>query len=37
MGSLTLKRNNLFQKKHNEEATDRFAARRLIFKLQQKV
>ena len=37
MDSLTLKLHNFFQNKSNREATYSFAARPLIFKLQQEV
>ena len=37
MDSLTLKRHNPFQNKHNRKATYSFAPRPLIFKLQQEV
>ena len=33
---MTLKRHNVFQNKSNRKATHSFAARPLIFKLQQK-
>ena len=36
MGSLTLKRHNCFQSKNYKKATQSFAPRPLIFKLQQK-
>ena len=35
MDSLTLKRRNSFQNEKNRKATQRFAPRPLIFKLQQ--
>ena len=37
MDSLTLKCHNSFQNKNNRKATDSFAPRPLIFKLQQEV
>ena len=37
MDSLTLKRHNAFQNENNRKATQSFAHRRLIFKLQQEV
>ena len=37
MDSLNLKRHNSFQNKNNRKATQRFAPRSLIFKLQQEV
>ena len=37
MDSLTLKRHNSFQNYNNRKATDSFAPRPLIFKLQQEV
>ena len=37
MASLTLNRHNSFQNKNNRKATDSFAPRPLIFKLQQEV
>ena len=37
MDSLTLKRRDSFQNKNNRRATDIFAPRSLIFKLQQEV
>ena len=37
MDSLTLKRHNSFQNQNNKKATDNFAPRPLIRKLQQEV
>ena len=37
MDSLTLKRHNSLQNKNNRKATQSFATRLLIFKLQQEV
>ena len=37
MSSLTLKRHNYFQNQNNRKATQIFAPRPLIFKLQQKI
>ena len=37
LDSLTLKRHNSFQNKNNRKATDSYAPRPLIFKLQQEV
>ena len=37
MGSLTLIRHNSFQKENNKKATNTFAPRSLIFRLQQEV
>ena len=35
MNTLTLYRHNSFQNQNNKKATDSFALRRLVFKLQQ--